>query len=83
MRGLESHGMLLAASGEDHGSKPILATFSDEIALGSPHTLKAPEHPLKGSRIRWKQTPAEGSVPQLRKRLTEITKKQRSGADIG
>ena len=35
MRGLESHGMLLAASGEDHASKPILATFSDEIALGS------------------------------------------------
>jgi methionyl-tRNA synthetase len=35
MRGLESHGMLLAASGEDHSSKPILATFSDEIALGS------------------------------------------------
>jgi methionyl-tRNA synthetase len=35
MRGLESHGMLLAASGEDHGSKPVLATFSDEIALGS------------------------------------------------
>ncbi|WP_260705995.1 methionine--tRNA ligase subunit beta [Edaphobacter flagellatus] len=36
MRGLESHGMLLAAShGED--GKPILATFaeSDEIALGS------------------------------------------------
>jgi methionyl-tRNA synthetase len=35
MRGLESHGMLLAASGEDHSGKPILATFSDEIALGS------------------------------------------------
>jgi methionyl-tRNA synthetase len=35
MRGLESHGMLLAASGEDHASKPILASFSDEIALGS------------------------------------------------
>jgi methionyl-tRNA synthetase len=35
MRGLESHGMLLAASGEDHSSKPILATFSDDIALGS------------------------------------------------
>jgi methionyl-tRNA synthetase len=35
MRGLESHGMLLAASGEDHSSKPILATFSDEIPLGS------------------------------------------------
>ncbi|HEX9199381.1 MAG TPA: methionine--tRNA ligase subunit beta [Acidobacteriaceae bacterium] len=35
MRGLESHGMLLPASGEDHSSKPILATFSDEIALGS------------------------------------------------
>jgi methionyl-tRNA synthetase len=35
MRGLESHGMLLAASGEDHSSKPILATFSDEVPLGS------------------------------------------------
>jgi methionyl-tRNA synthetase len=35
MRGLESHGMLLAASGEDHSSKPILATFSDETPLGS------------------------------------------------
>ena len=35
MCGLESHGMLLAASGEDHSSKPILATFSDEIPLGS------------------------------------------------
>jgi methionyl-tRNA synthetase len=35
MRGLESHGMLLAASGENHSSKPILATFSDEIPLGS------------------------------------------------
>jgi methionyl-tRNA synthetase len=35
MRGLESHGMLLAASGDDHSSKPILATFSDEVALGS------------------------------------------------
>jgi methionyl-tRNA synthetase len=35
MRGLESHGMLLAASGEDHSSKPVLATFSDEIPLGS------------------------------------------------
>jgi methionyl-tRNA synthetase len=35
MRGLESHGMLLAASGENHASKPILASFSDEIALGS------------------------------------------------
>ena len=36
MRGLESHGMLLAAShGED--GKPILATFAerDEIELGS------------------------------------------------
>jgi methionyl-tRNA synthetase len=34
MRGLESHGMLLAAShGED--GKPILATFSEDIALGS------------------------------------------------
>jgi methionyl-tRNA synthetase len=35
MRGLESHGMLLAASADDHASKPILATFSDEIPLGS------------------------------------------------
>ncbi len=36
MRGLESHGMLLAASGPD-GSKPALATFADmdEIPLGS------------------------------------------------
>ncbi len=34
MRGLESHGMLLAAShGED--GKPILATFGEEIALGA------------------------------------------------
>ncbi|WP_260734630.1 methionine--tRNA ligase subunit beta [Tunturiibacter lichenicola] len=34
MRGLESHGMLLAAShGED--GKPILATFGEDIALGS------------------------------------------------
>jgi methionyl-tRNA synthetase len=34
MRGLESHGMLLAAShGED--AKPILATFAEDIALGS------------------------------------------------
>jgi methionyl-tRNA synthetase len=34
MRGLESHGMLLAAS---HGenSKPVLATFGEDIALGS------------------------------------------------
>jgi methionyl-tRNA synthetase len=35
MRGLESHGMLLAASADDHASKPILATFSEEIPLGS------------------------------------------------
>jgi tRNA-binding EMAP/Myf-like protein len=35
MRGLESHGMLLAASAEDHSSKPFLATFSDEVPLGS------------------------------------------------
>jgi len=35
MRGLESHGMLLAASADDHTSKPILATFSDEVPLGS------------------------------------------------
>ena len=34
MRGLESHGMLLAASnGQD--SKPILATFGEDIELGS------------------------------------------------
>jgi methionyl-tRNA synthetase len=35
MRGLESHGMLLAASAEAPASKPILATFSDEVPLGS------------------------------------------------
>jgi len=34
MRGLESHGMLLAASEGENG-KPVLATFSEEIALGS------------------------------------------------
>ncbi|HTV08336.1 MAG TPA: methionine--tRNA ligase [Candidatus Aquilonibacter sp.] len=34
MRGLESHGMLLAAS-ESEGSKPILATMAGDIALGS------------------------------------------------
>ncbi len=36
MRGLESHGMLLAASGPD-GGRPALATFAeiDEIPLGS------------------------------------------------
>jgi methionyl-tRNA synthetase len=34
MRGLESHGMLLAASNGDNG-KPILATFAEDIALGS------------------------------------------------
>jgi methionyl-tRNA synthetase len=34
MRGLESHGMLLAASNGENG-KPILATFTEEIALGS------------------------------------------------
>jgi methionyl-tRNA synthetase len=34
MRGLESHGMLLAASDTDHG-KPHLATCGDDIALGS------------------------------------------------
>jgi methionyl-tRNA synthetase len=34
MRGLESHGMLLAASEGDHG-KPILATMAEDIALGS------------------------------------------------
>jgi methionyl-tRNA synthetase len=35
MRGLESHGMLLAASADAPASKPILATFSDEVPLGS------------------------------------------------
>ena len=39
MRGLESHGMLLAASAspDDKGKsgKPVLATFGEEIALGS------------------------------------------------
>ena len=34
MRGLESHGMLLAASHGENG-KPILASFAEEIALGS------------------------------------------------
>ena len=34
MRGLESHGMLLAAS-HGEGGKPILATFAEDIALGS------------------------------------------------
>jgi methionyl-tRNA synthetase len=34
MRGLDSHGMLLAASNGE-GGKPILATMADEIALGS------------------------------------------------
>jgi len=34
MRGLESHGMLLAASHGEH-SKPVLATFGEDIALGS------------------------------------------------
>jgi methionyl-tRNA synthetase len=34
MRGLESHGMLLAASDGENG-KPILATFAEDIALGS------------------------------------------------
>ena len=34
MRGLESHGMLLAASDGESG-KPVLATFGEEIALGS------------------------------------------------
>ncbi len=34
MRGLESHGMLLAAS-EGADGKPVLATFGEEIALGS------------------------------------------------
>ena len=34
MRGLESHGMLLAASHGENG-KPVLATFGEEIVLGS------------------------------------------------
>ena len=34
MRGLESHGMLLAASNGEDG-KPVLATFAEDIALGS------------------------------------------------
>ena len=34
MRGLESHGMLLAASSSDN-TKPILTTFGEDIALGS------------------------------------------------
>ena len=34
MRGLESHGMLLAASHGDNG-KPILATFASETPLGA------------------------------------------------
>jgi methionyl-tRNA synthetase len=34
MRGLESHGMLLAASNGE-GGKPVLATFGEDIALGS------------------------------------------------
>jgi methionyl-tRNA synthetase len=34
MRGLESHGMLLAASHGESG-KPILATFAEDIELGS------------------------------------------------
>jgi methionyl-tRNA synthetase len=34
MRGLESHGMLLAASHGENG-KPILATFGEDIELGS------------------------------------------------
>ena len=34
MRGLESRGMLLAAS-EGEGGKPVLATFGEEIALGT------------------------------------------------
>ena len=34
MRGLESHGMLLAAS-DGEGGKPVLATFGEDIALGS------------------------------------------------
>ncbi|WP_128911023.1 methionine--tRNA ligase subunit beta [Granulicella sibirica] len=34
MRGLESRGMLLAASEGEHG-KPVLATFGEEIAVGA------------------------------------------------
>ena len=34
MRGLESHGMLLAASHADNG-KPVLATFAEEIEVGA------------------------------------------------
>ena len=34
MRGLESHGMLLAASAGEDG-RPVLATFGEDIALGS------------------------------------------------
>jgi len=34
MRGLESHGMLLAAS-HGEGGKPVLATFGEDIALGA------------------------------------------------
>ena len=34
MRGLDSHGMLLAAAAGENG-KPILATFTEDIALGS------------------------------------------------
>ena len=34
MRGLESHGMLLAASNGENG-KPILTTFGEEVELGS------------------------------------------------
>ncbi|WP_353063458.1 methionine--tRNA ligase subunit beta [Tunturibacter psychrotolerans] len=34
MRGLESHGMLLAASHGDDG-KPVLATFAEDIPVGS------------------------------------------------
>ena len=34
MRGLESRGMLLAAS-EGEGGKPVLATFGEEIAVGT------------------------------------------------
>ncbi len=34
MRGLESHGMLLAASNGEDG-KPVLATFAEDVPLGS------------------------------------------------
>ena len=35
MRGLESHGMLLACQPRGRLGKPILATFTEDIELGS------------------------------------------------